>query len=172
MSQKNKLTTLKGNLWVVGDAIDTDLIVPSRVLTEQDKNKQISATLELVIPDFASKVHQGDFILAGKNFGCGSSREEAVFVLKELGISAVIAQSFARIFYRNCINLGLPPITVSAESIETLKSWSTGDEISVDFQKGLINNMSNNKNIEVQPFPEFVLKYLESGGAINSILNK
>ena len=101
---------IEGRIWVLGDDVNTDIIVPSRVLTERDREKMLAATLEVAIPDFYRKVKRGDIIVAGKNFGSGSSREEAVYVLKELGIAAVIAESFSRIYYRNCINQGLPPI--------------------------------------------------------------
>ncbi len=154
-----------GRIWRVGDAIDTDLIVPSRVLTEQDPAKLLAATLELVFPHFSRDVKPGDIIVAGKNFGCGSSREEAVFVLKELGISCIIAENFARIFFRNCINLGLPPIT----SVTSQDVGKHGDNVEIDLAKGIIRNTTLNQSWTFAPFPHFLQEYLEHGGAFARI---
>ena len=166
----------QGRIWVVGDAIDTDLIVPSRVLTETDPKKQIAATLEVVIPNFAERVQPGDIILAGKNFGCGSSREEAVFVLKELGIVAVIAESFARIFYRNCINLGLPPITLKSVSEETspgqISLGKEGETLLINFKAGTVENLASKNKRSFQSFPPFLDKYLTEGGIIAYLKKK
>ncbi len=157
------LPSIKGRIWLLGDSIDTDLIVPSRVLTEQDPAKLLAATLENIIPSFAEQVQPGDIIVAGTNFGCGSSREEAVFVLKELGVQAIIASSFARIFFRNAINLGLPPIKVAnAPSLGT-----QGDVVEILWQEGIIHNHTQDIQRNFPPFPPFLLNYVQSGGALN-----
>ena len=168
--EKNKL---KGRIWIVGDSIDTDLIVPSRVLTEQNPDKMLEATLELVIPDFYKKVQKGDFIIAGKNFGCGSSREEAVYVLKQLGVGGIIAFSFARIFFRNCINLGLLPIVIKEENDSQYSAPSDlgneGDLISIDLIKSTILNLNSNKKFTFHPFSPFLQSYLDKNGALSYI---
>lgn len=148
---------IQGRIWVLGDSIDTDLIVPSRVLTEQNEQKLLDATLENIIPRFSTQVKKGDIILAGRNFGCGSSREEAVFVLKKLGISTIIAESFARIFFRNAINLGLPPIQIkNAKGI-----GKTGDILKINLQEGTIYNQNSQEQFLFEKFPPFFLKFLE-----------
>ena len=164
---------LKGRIWIVGDSIDTDLIVPSRVLTEQNPEKMLEATLELVIPDFYKKVKKGDFIIAGKNFGCGSSREEAVYVLKQLGLEGIIAFSFARIFFRNCINLGLLPIVIKEANGSRCSIPSDlgnqGDIISIDLIKSTILNHNSNKKFAFHPFSPFLQSYLDKNGALSYI---
>jgi 3-isopropylmalate dehydratase small subunit len=161
---------LIGRIWILGDDIDTDLIIPSRVLTEANPHKQMAACLENILPNFAKDVQPGDIIIAGKNFGCGSSREEAVFILKELGIAAVIAKSFARIFYRNMINLGLPPIEISTLVIDgnlTITNLGKiGEKIRLDVFEGRILDVSGNLLTRFSVFPEFIQKYLQIGGAI------
>jgi len=168
-----EIKKLEGRIWIVGDSIDTDLIVPSRVLTEQNPDKMLEATLELVIPDFYKKVKKGDFIIAGKNFGCGSSREEAVYVLKQLGVGGIIAFSFARIFFRNCINLGLLPILINEENISLCNNPSDlgnqGDLITIDLKKSTIFNNNSNKEYTFQPFSPFIKKYLDKNGAFSYI---
>ena len=166
MTNSNE-TIYSGRIWKLGDAIDTDLIVPSRVLTEQNPQKILSATLELIFPNFSKDVKPGDIIVAGINFGCGSSREEAVFVLKELGISCLIAESFARIFFRNSINLGLPPISF-AKSHEI---GSHGDFLEIDLTGGKIRNISQNTSWNFNPFPNFLRELLDQGGAFGKLQN-
>ena len=162
------LTTLEGRMWLLGDHIDTDLIVPSRVLTEQDPQKLLDATLETIFPEFASQVKPGDILVAGKNFGCGSSREEAVYVLKQLGITAIIAKSFARIYFRNCINLGIYPITLT----EGMGSLGTHlDPIRIDFSKGMVENLNTHIQMQFASFPPFIWQYLDQGGAITQLKN-
>ncbi|WP_457559218.1 LeuD/DmdB family oxidoreductase small subunit [Candidatus Harpocratesius sp.] len=156
---------IEGRVWLVGDSIDTDLIVPSHVLTEQDNTKLLKATLESVIPNFAKLVQKGDIIIAGKNFGCGSSREEAVFVLKKLGIQAIVAESFARIFFRNAINLGLPVIKFPA-------SQAIGkqfDKLQIDLIQGTVKNLNTQQIFKFSKFSPFILRYIEKGGAIQVI---
>lgn len=159
-------TTFSGRIWKLGNAIDTDLIVPSRVLTEQNLDKIKAATLEPVFPTFSSQVQLGDMILAGTNFGCGSSREEAAFILKELGISCVIATSYARIFYRNAINLGLPPITMP----HSLALGNHLDRFFINIEKGILINETQQKSHTFVGFPSFLLEYLQKGGAF-AVLN-
>jgi 3-isopropylmalate dehydratase small subunit len=152
-----------GKLWKVGDNIDTDQIVPSRVLTTDNKKELLQATLELVLPEFSQKVNTGDILVAGKNFGCGSSREEAVYVLKELKVGAVIAKSFARIFYRNSINLGLPAINYSNPH----ELGNQGDILEINLSSAKIINKKINKTFNFRPFPPYLMQFIEHGGALN-----
>jgi 3-isopropylmalate/(R)-2-methylmalate dehydratase small subunit len=172
-SNKSIMKKISGRIWVLGDNIDTDLIVPSRVLTVNSRKELLGATLESVIPNFSSRVNQGDIIVGGKNFGCGSSREEAVFVLKELGIAAIIAQSFSRIFFRNCINLGLPaiePMITSTIKPNFSQIGEQGDVIEINFSLGeIINQSHQNEVYKFQPFPPFLKSILESGGIIDHL---
>ena len=180
MNEKSSFGELKpviGTIWVLGDSVNTDLIVPSRVLTEQDEIELLSATLEIPLPEFSSNVKAGDIIVAGSNFGCGSSREEAVYVLKKLGVGTIVAKSFSRIFFRNCINLGLPPITLKEDlkileeeqdDSAELKSnlGKRGDKVVVDFQEGIVKNETTGENFEFSPFPPFIKSILSLGGLI------
>lgn len=159
---------ISGSLWILGDDINTDDIVPSHVLTCQDESKIINATLEFKLPNFSCDVSPGDWIMAGKNFGCGSSREEAVFVLKELRIGGIIAQSFARIFFRNAINLGLPVITLN----DAPNIGDKGDNITVHLTKGIITNLVSKKNYQFEPFPEFIQEILSFGGLLSYLQQK
>ncbi|HMB66004.1 MAG TPA: hypothetical protein VKO42_03935, partial [Patescibacteria group bacterium] len=148
---KEQKNTIEGKIWVLGDNINTDLIVPSKVLTEQDPRNMVKATLEIPLPEFSEQAEKGDIIVAGSNFGCGSSREEAVYVLKVLGISAIVAKSFSRIYYRNCINLGISPImykdpsgTFQQKVKGTANPIGTqGDVIKINRESGEIQNISN-----------------------------
>lgn len=153
-------------LWILGKNIDTDLIVPPQYLTARDPSIQIKHALEPLIPEFASNVKPGDIIVADTNFGCGSSREEAVFVLKELGIQAIIASSFARIFYRNCFNLGIPAI-ILPNAISQLK-----DKQIIDLQltKGKI--ICSDCVITFKEIPSFLIKMVEAGGALELLKRK
>lgn len=180
----HEMPSIKGRIWVLGDSIDTDLIVPSRVLTEQDTKKQLAATLENLKPNFARDVKEGDMILAGKNFGCGSSREEAVFVLKQLGIKAIIAVSFARIFYRNCINLGLPPIILQPTLAKKSKKakipeqniaaslGEEGDIVEIDFSAHKLTNLKNQHQMDFEAFSPFIEIILSAGGALALLKEK
>lgn len=159
---------IEGRMWLLGDNIDTDLIVPSHVLTAADKKTLLQATLESVLPVFSSQVRLGDVIVGGKNFGSGSSREEAVFVLKELGIRAIIADSFARIFFRNAINLGLPVVTLENAS----KIGQHLDKIRVNLPDGIIENPKNGNKFHFSPFPSFLMQFIIKGGAIPLIKEK
>jgi 3-isopropylmalate/(R)-2-methylmalate dehydratase small subunit len=146
-----------------GDNVDTDVIIPARYLNTSNKQELASHAMEDIDPDFNKKITAGDIIVAGKNFGCGSSREHAPIVIKESGIALIIAESFARIFYRNSINIGLAII----ESPEAAKEINECDELSVDFSKGIITNKSQGgKEYKVAPFPEFLQGIINGGGLV------
>ena len=158
---------MKGKVWKFGNDIDTDIILPGRYLIYTDEEKLSEHCMEGLVPDFKSKVDAGDFILGGTNFGCGSSREHAPIAIKGCGISAVIAESFARIFYRNATNVGVPLLEAPGVS-ELIED---GEEIEVDMEKGLIISESG-KEIEFKKLPPFMLEILESGGLINYLKNQ
>ena len=150
-----------------GDNVDTDVIIPARYLNTIDKKELASHCMEDIDKDFASKVTPGDIMVAGYNFGCGSSREHAPIAIKESGISLVIAKSFARIFYRNSINIGLAIL----ECEEAADAISEGDEIEADLDRGIIYNKTTGQSYETKPFPEFIQKIITAGGLIESIKN-
>ncbi|HHT93416.1 MAG TPA: 3-isopropylmalate dehydratase small subunit [Clostridia bacterium] len=156
-----------GKVIKYGDNVDTDVIIPARYLNTTDKKELASHCMEDIDPDFKNKVEPGDIIVAGRNFGCGSSREHAPIVIKESGISLVIAKSFARIFYRNAINIGLAII----ECPECIDEMDEGDKVRVDFDKGEIVNETKNKTYKASPFPPFIQTIIQNGGLINSIKN-
>jgi len=143
-----------------GDNVDTDVIIPARYLNTTDRKELASHCMEDLDADFASKITMGDIMAAGKNFGCGSSREHAPMVIKESGISAIIAESFARIFYRNAINIGLPII----ECPQAAQEIQNGDIVKIDTAGGTITNETQGKTYAIQPFPEFIQKIIASGG--------
>lgn len=148
-----------------GDNVDTDVIIPARYLNTSDKKELASHCMEDIDKDFTKKVAVGDIMVAGYNFGCGSSREHAPIAIKESGISLVIARSFARIFYRNSINIGLAII----ECDEAVDGISDGDKIEVDLDNGVIYNRTTGKSFQTQPFPAFIQKIIENGGLVSSI---
>ena len=148
--------------------VDTDQIIASQYLLFPTIDEMKQYTFESLDPEFASKVQPGDFVVACENFGCGSSREQAPSVLKALGVKAVIAKSFARIFYRNAINIGLPII----ECPEAAKDIQDGDEVEVDFDSGIIYNRTSGKQYQGQAFPEFMQKIIKAEGLINYITQK
>ena len=148
-----------------GDNVDTDVIIPARHLNTADHKELASHCMEDIDADFKKKVKDGDIMVAGFNFGCGSSREHAPIAIKESGISCVIAKTFARIFYRNAINIGLAIL----ESEEASEDISDGDQVSVNFDTGLITNETKNKTYQAQPFPEFIKEIISKGGLLNSI---
>ena len=148
-----------------GDNVDTDVIIPARYLNTIDKKELASHCMEDIDKDFKGKVKTGDMIVAGYNFGCGSSREHAPIAIKESGISLVIARSFARIFYRNSINIGLAIV----ESDEAVDGIVDGDEIKADLTSGVIYNLTTGKQFSVTPFPEFIQKIIANGGLVESI---
>lgn len=159
---------MKGKIWKFGDNIDTDLIIPARYLNTSDPAELAKHCMEDADPDFVNKVKIGDFIVGGDNFGCGSSREHAPIAIKAAGVSAVIAKTFARIFYRNAINIGLPIL----ESVEAAEQIKEGDEIEVELATGTIKNLSSGKSYTAQPFPEFMQKIIDKGGLINYLKSK
>ncbi len=150
-----------------GDNVDTDVIIPARYLNTIDKKELASHCMEDIDKDFAAKVNQGDIMVAGYNFGCGSSREHAPIAIKESGISLVIAKSFARIFYRNSINIGLAIL----ECEEAAEAIEDGNEIEVDLDSGIIYDKTSGESYTTQPFPEFIQKIITAGGLIESIKN-
>ncbi|MDD3013075.1 MAG: 3-isopropylmalate dehydratase small subunit [Candidatus Gastranaerophilales bacterium] len=153
---------IRGKIWKYGDNIDTDVIIPARYLTMTDPNDLAKHCMEDIDKNFAANVSKNDIIVAGENFGCGSSREHAPIAIKECGISAVIAKSFARIFYRNAINIGLPIL----ENIDAANDAECGDIIEIDLSKGEIKNITKNKSYQTTPFPESIQKIIKSGGLI------
>ncbi len=150
----------KGKAWKFGDDVDTDAIIPARYLNTSDPKALAAHCMEDADPQFAGKVRAGDIIVAGKNFGCGSSREHAPIAIKAAGLSCVIAHSFARIFYRNAFNMGLPIL----ECPEAIEALSTGDELDVDLDHGIIVNRTKNEKYQAQPIPPFMQKLLQAGG--------
>lgn len=153
---------LKGHAWKFGDDVNTDEIIPARYLNVSDPGKLAEHVMEDADPQFASKIHKGDMIVAGKNFGCGSSREHAPIAIKASGISCVIAKSFARIFFRNAFNMGL----LIFESAAAPDDINEGDQVEVDVAAGLVRNVSTGKSFSVAPIPPFMQKLVEDGGLI------
>ncbi len=150
------------------DNVDTDVIIPARYLNSFDANELASHAMVDIDPDFAKTVEKGDIIVAGQNFGCGSSREHAPLCLKTAGVKCVIAKSFARIFYRNSINIGFP-IMECEEASERIEK---GDEVEVDFSTGVITNKTKNETYQSQPFPEFLQKMIDVDGLVNYVNSK
>ena len=155
----------KGSVFKYGDNVDTDVIIPARYLNIQDKKELSLHAMEDIDKDFVSKVKAGDIMVAGKNFGCGSSREHAPMVIKESGVSCVIAETFARIFFRNAINIGLP-ILECPPAAEAIKA---GDEVEVDFDTGKITDITTGETFDAQPFPEFMQKIINMNGLVGYI---
>ena len=148
-----------------GDNVDTDVIIPARYLNTSSHSELDAHCMEDIDKDFVNKVQEGDIMVATKNFGCGSSREHAPIAIKASGISCVIASSFARIFYRNAINIGLPIL----ECPEAAEAISNGDTVSVDFNTGGITDETTGTTFQGEPFPAFIQNIIEKGGLINSI---
>lgn len=150
------------------DNVDTDVIIPARYLNSFDAKELASHAMVDIDPTFASTVEKGDIIVAGQNFGCGSSREHAPLCLKTAGVKCVIAKSFARIFYRNSINIGFPIM----ECEEAADKIEKGDEVEVDFSTGVITNKTKNETYLSQPFPEFLQKMIDADGLVNYVNSK
>lgn len=150
------------------DNVDTDVIIPARYLNSFDAKELASHAMVDIDPTFASTVEKGDIIVAGQNFGCGSSREHAPLCLKTAGVKCVIAKSFARIFYRNSINIGFPIM----ECEEAADKIEKGDEVDVDFSTGVITNKTKNETYQSQPFPEFLQKMIDADGLVNYVNSK
>lgn len=156
-------TIIKGKVWKFGDNIDTDIIIPGRYLRTFNLDDLAAHVMEGISYDFAKEVKLGDIIVADSNFGCGSSREQAPVALKHAGVSAIVAKSFARIFYRNAINIGLPVIIADIDV-------NNGDKIEIDLQKGNITNLNNKTSYKTQPFKKFMMEILEDGGLVKHYL--
>lgn len=153
---------LTGKAWVFGDNIDTDVIIPARRLNISTAEELAKYVMEDLDPSLAGKIQPGDIFVAGKNFGCGSSREHAPLALKGAGVACVIAESFARIFYRNAINIGLPIL----ESPEAARRIRQGDLVTVDLSTGVITDETTGEQFQSEPYPEFILQIIRAGGLI------
>jgi 3-isopropylmalate dehydratase small subunit len=152
----------EGKVWKFGDHVDTDAIIPARYLNVSDPAELARHCMEDADPSFAGRVSSGDIIVAGENFGCGSSREHAPLAIKAAGVSCVVAKSFARIFYRNAINIGLP-ILACPEAVEGTEA---GDRLTVDLRAGTIANQRSGRVYHTAPFPPFVMEIIEAGGLV------
>jgi 3-isopropylmalate dehydratase small subunit len=152
-----------GRAFRYGDNVDTDVIIPARYLTTNDPAELASHALEDLDPEFSARVKPGDVVVAGSNFGCGSSREHAPIALKGAGVSAVVASSFARIFFRNAINTGLPIATCP----DAVTATEVGDEVEVDLLKGVVHNRTKGSSWQSEPLPEFVMEIVSSGGLVD-----
>ncbi len=156
---------LKGKVWEFGDNIDTDVIIPGRYLRTFNPKDLAAHVLEGERPEFTANVKKGDIIVANENFGCGSSREQAPLAIKTAGVTAIIAKSFARIFYRNAINIGLPVIKANVIAKDQ-------DILSINLEKGQVINETTNESFNIEPFEEFMLKILSDGGIVNHYLKE
>ena len=158
----------KGRVWIFGDHVDTDAIIPARFLNVSDKEVLAESCFADMRPDFHGTVEPGDVIVGGRNFGCGSSREHAPLAIKEAGISVVIAGSFARIFYRNAFNIGLPLL----ESEEAADAFSDGDRVVVDLRSGEIKEEGDGSRVVAKAIPDFMMEIVQSGGLVSYIKEK
>lgn len=157
-----------GSVFLYGDNVDTDVIIPARYLNSSDPKELATHCMEDIDADFVKNVKAGDIIVAHKNFGCGSSREHAPIAIKASGVSCVIAETFARIFYRNAINIGLPIV----ECKEASQAIKAGDKVEVDFDSGVITDVTTGETFKGQPFPEFMQRIIKAEGLMNYIKNK
>ncbi len=155
----------KGKVFKYPDNVDTDVIIPARYLNTSDAQELSKHCMEDIDAEYVKKVSKGDVMVAGWNFGCGSSREHAPLVIKTCGTGCVIAKSFARIFYRNAINIGLPIL----ECPEAADGINAGDEVTVDFDTGVITDLTTSKTYKAQPFPEFIQNIISAGGLLKSL---
>lgn len=158
---------INGTVFKYGDNIDTDVIIPARYLNTSDKKELAAHCMEDIDTSFIHKVKKGDIMVGGKNFGCGSSREHAPIAIKESGIACVIASTFARIFYRNAINIGLPIL----ECEQASQNIDDGDEVEIDFNTGIITNKTKNQTYQAMAFPEFIQNIIDQDGLINAVKN-
>ena len=156
---------IQGTVFKYGDNVDTDVIIPARYLNIADRDELASHAMEDIDASFVQRVKPGDVIVAGRNFGCGSSREHAPQVLKDKGVACIVAPSFARIFYRNAINIGLPIL----ECEEAVREIEAGDEISIDFETGIVEDLTNGKSFQATPFPEFIQDIIDKGGLLGRL---
>lgn len=159
---------MSSKAWKVGSNIDTDLIIAARYLNDASDENMRAHCMEDVIPDYANTIAPGDVLVAGSNFGCGSSREHAPIAIKVAGTKCVIAESFARIFYRNAINIGLPII----ECVEAVNGIDQGDEVDINFEEGIITNLTKNESYHFEKFPEFIQHIVEAGNLLNYVKAK
>ena len=155
----------KGSVLKYGDNVDTDVIIPARYLNSYDAKELASHAMVDIDPTFVERLNPGDIVVGGKNFGCGSSREHAPLALKTAGVSCVIAKSFARIFYRNSINIGFAIL----ECEEAAEDIDEGNQVEIDFDKGIIYNITKNHQYKAEPFPEFMQKIIKAEGLMNYI---
>lgn len=155
----------KGSVLKYGDNVDTDVIIPARYLNSYDAKELASHAMVDIDPTFVERLNPGDIVVGGKNFGCGSSREHAPLALKTAGVSCVIAKSFARIFYRNSINIGFAIL----ECEEAAEDIDEGNQVEIDFDKGIIYNLTKNHHYKAEPFPEFMQKIIASGGLVEYV---
>ena len=162
------MNNANGSVFKYPDNVDTDVIIPARYLNTPNAKELAAHCMEDIDKDFVNKVHEGDLMVGGWNFGCGSSREHAPLAIKTAGISVVIAKSFARIFYRTSINIGLPIM----ECPEAADAIAAGDEVSVDFDTGLITDKTTGKTFQAEPFPPFIQKIIADGGLMKSLTKK
>ena len=162
------MNNANGSVFKYPDNVDTDVIIPARYLNTPNAKELAAHCMEDIDKDFVNKVHEGDLMVGGWNFGCGSSREHAPLAIKTAGISVVIAKSFARIFYRNSINIGLRIM----ECPEAADAIAAGDEVSVDFDTGLITDKTTGKTFKAEPFPPFIQKIIADGGLMKSLTKK
>lgn len=159
---------IKGRVFKYGDNVDTDVIIPARYLNISNKTELTSHCMEDIDKEFIQKVKLGDIMAAGRNFGCGSSREHAPLVIKLSGISCIIAESFARIFYRNAVNIGLPIL----ECPEAARAMADGDDVEVELASGRIKNITKGTTYQAESFPEFMQDIMKAGGLINYVSRK
>ncbi len=159
---------IQGKVWKFGDDVNTDEIIPARYLTTTDPKEMATHCMEDIDPDFMKKIAAGDIMVANKNFGCGSSREHAPIAIKAAEISCVIAKSFARIFYRNAINIGFPIL----ECEEAASKIDEGDQIQVDLASGEITNLTKNETYQAQPFPAFMQQIIAAGGLMKYVITR
>ena len=159
------MNNVKGKVWLYANDVDTDVIIPARYLNTASHKELAAHCMEDIDADFTKNVQAGDIMVAEKNFGCGSSREHAPIAIKASGISCVIASTFARIFYRNAINIGLPIL----ECDEAAHDIKAGDVVDVNFDTGVITNETTGKTYQAEPFPEFIQNIIKKGGLIQSI---
>jgi len=155
--------SIRGKVWKYGDNVDTDAIIAARYLNTSDEDELAAHCMEDLDATFASKVQPGDIIVAGSNFGCGSSREHAPVAIKAAGVQCVVAESFARIFFRNAINIGLPIL----ECPEAARSAQSGHQLEIDLAEGLIRNLTLDEAYRASPYPPFMLDIIHAGGLIN-----
>lgn len=156
---------IEGRVWLVGDQVDTDQLIAGKYLTTIDPNELRKHVMEDLLPEFSKHAAAGDILVAGENFGCGSSREHAPSALKAVGLGAVVANSFARIFFRNAINLGLPAVEVA----DVRALFEPGDRGRIDFPKGVVTNLRTAREVRFIPFPAHIMEILEADGLVNKV---